>query len=288
MSWELLTTQHFNFCIIFITIFGAIIGSFLNVVIYRYPIQLMQEWNNACRMQLNQPLLETNEKFNLSFPRSHCTSCKKIIPFWFNIPIFSYLFLLGKCRYCRAPISCQYILVEIISAVLTVIVFMHFGISLIATEFLIFTYGLIVASFIDFNHQFLPDTITYILLWLGLITATQHYFTDPLQAIYGVIFGYLFLWAIAKGFIILRKKEGMGLGDCKLFATIGAWVGATALPNVLLISALLGLIISGILLLFKKINRNNPIPFGPYIATSGWVCVVYGNQLNAWMIQWIH
>lgn len=286
MNWALFITEHFTASVIFVAIFGAMIGSFLNVIIYRYPIMLMREWDNTCRGQLNEPTLKKQEPFNLCLPRSHCTTCKKIIPFWFNIPIISFLFLRGKCAYCRAPISLQYWLVEFISAIATVIVFLHFSISLLTFEVLIFTYGLVILGFIDFNYQFLPDLITYILLWLGLAVSTQRFFTYPFQAIYGAMIGYLFLWLIAKGYLLLRKKEGMGLGDCKLLAMIGAWVGATSLLDVLLFSTALALIISTVLLLFKKIEHHKPIPFGPYIAIAGWYTVVYGPQFSQWIARW--
>ena len=271
--------------IIFVALFGAIIGSFLNVVIYRYPIMLEREWDEQCLEQLKQPASKKSDTFNLCSPRSHCPHCKKQIPFWLNIPIVSYLFLRKKCAHCHAKISSQYFFVEIISALLSVIVFLHFSISLQTVEVLIFTYGLIVLSFIDFNHQFLPDPITYILLWLGLIVSTQHIFTSPTQAIFGAITGYLFLWIIAKLYIVVRKKEGMGLGDCKMLAMMGAWVGTMSLLNVLLFSTVLALIISLILMLFKKIEGAKPIPFGPYIAIAGWCTVIYGDQLMRWVMQ---
>lgn len=287
MNWALFISEHFTASIIFVAIFGALIGSFLNVVIYRYPIMLMRKWDDECRMQLNQPTLEKKETFHLCLPRSHCTQCKKPIPFWFNIPILSYIFLRGKCAYCRASIPLQYFFVEIIAAVLTVIVFLHFSLSLLGGEVLIFTYGLIVLGFIDFNHQFLPDPITYVLLWLGLIVSTQHYFTCPTDAILGAIIGYLFLWAIAKLYILIRKKEGMGLGDCKLLAMMGAWGGPGPLINILLFSTALALIISGILMLFKKMDGSKPIPFGPYIAIAGWCTIIYGAQLTQWVARCI-
>jgi leader peptidase (prepilin peptidase)/N-methyltransferase len=276
MNWSLLISEHFTASIIFAAIFGAIIGSFLNVIIYRYPIMLMREWDDECRTQLNLSLPNKKDAFNLCVPQSHCPQCQKHIPFWHNIPILSFILLRGKCAYCHVSIPIQYFLVEIIAAFMTAFIFLHFALTLQAAEVLIFTYGLIVLSFIDINHQFLPDPITYILLWLGLIASTQHYFTCPTDAILGAIIGYLFLWAIAKIYILLRKKEGMGLGDCKLLAVMGAWGGPGPLINILLISTLLAIIVSGILMLFKKMTADNMIPFGPYIA----ICdcrVVYCN-----------
>ncbi|MCX7121067.1 MAG: A24 family peptidase [Gammaproteobacteria bacterium] len=287
MNTLLFVSNHFIATIVFVLIFGATIGSFLNVVIYRYPIMLIHQWNNDCLAQLNQALPMKTEAFNLCVPQSHCPNCKKHIPFWLNIPIIGYVLLAGKCRLCRSPISLQYLLVEIISALLSVIVFLHFGISLPFFEVLLLTYGLIVLSFIDFNHQFLPDTITFSLLWLGLIVSTQHYFTSPSDAIFGTITAYVFLWGIAKLFLLLRKKEGMGLGDCKMLAMCGAWVGTTALLNIVLLSTVSALFVSLILLGFKKIDGGKHIPFGPFIAIALWYTVVYGPQLNFWIASWL-
>ncbi|OGT46831.1 MAG: hypothetical protein A3E82_05405 [Gammaproteobacteria bacterium RIFCSPHIGHO2_12_FULL_38_11] len=287
MNTLLFTTNHFYTAIIFVFIFGAIIGSFLNVVIYRYPIMLQHEWKNNCLEQLNLPVVANTKKFNLSLPRSHCPNCESQLPFWLNIPLLSYIFLLGKCQFCKAAISSQYFFVELISAILSVIIFLHFSISLQFWELLIFTYGLIALSFIDFNYQFLPDTIIFLLLWLGLIVSTQHYFTNPSSAIFGAIIGYVILWSVAKLFFIIRKKEGMGMGDCKMLAMCGAWVGTTALFNVLLLSTISALFVSIILLSFKRIQKNNPISFGPFIAIAGWYTVVYGIQLNLWISSWL-
>lgn len=285
MSLALFISNHYTEALILFFIFGAIIGSFLNVVIYRYPIMLMRQWDSECREHLNQTLSEKAAPFNLCVPRSHCPQCKKQIPFWFNIPIISFLLLRGKCAYCHQTISLQYFFVEMISAITTVIVFQHFALSLQTPMLLLFTYGLIALSFIDLDYQFLPDAITFLLLWLGLIVSTQHIFTDPTDAIFGAIAGYLILWLIAKLYLLIRKKEGMGLGDCKMLAMIGAWVGITALLNVLLISALLALFVSLILLLCKKMDINKRIPFGPFIAIAGWCTVLYGPTMTVWITQ---
>lgn len=272
--------------LILIFILGAIIGSFLNVLIYRYPIMLEHEWDRQCAEQLHQaPPASSAKKLNLCVPRSHCPHCKNQIAGWCNIPILSYIFLRGKCMHCHTSISPQYFIVEIISAILPVLVVMHFGLIPATYAIILLTWGLIALSFIDFNHQFLPDTITYILLWLGLIISTQYILITSEQAIIGAIIGYLFLWIVGKVYLLLRKQEGMGLGDCKMFAMIGAWVGAVSLLYVLLISTLLGLMISLILLLFKKINKSKPISFGPFIAIGGWCVIVYGNQITLWITK---
>ena len=185
-------------------IFGAVIGSFLNVVIYRYPIMLEYSWKRACHEQLNLPIPNNKKPFNLCFPQSHCPQCKKKIPWYHNIPILSFLFLYGKCACCGGTLSKQYIFVELLSALLTLVIFQHFSFTLPAVYVLLLTYGLIVMSFIDLNHQFLPDSLTFSLLWLGLMVTTT-----PKDAIFAVVMGYLSLWLIAKLFYALRKKEGL-------------------------------------------------------------------------------
>lgn len=277
----LFATQHLTITLIILFIFGAMIGSFLNMLIYRYPIMLERQW--ACEHEA-QPSLET---FNLCVPRSHCPKCKKTVAWWMNIPLLSYLGLRGKCFHCKAPIGFQYFLTELIAAITTLIVFVHFSFSLQFLEVLFFTYGLIALSFIDFNHRILPDTIVYLLLWLGLIVSTQHVFVDPTHAIYGAILGYSFLWVIAQGYAVFRKKEGMGLGDCKMLAMIGAWVGAQPIMDVILIAAVLALLVSIMLLARKSIHKQTLIPFGPFIAIAGWSVVIYGDFLARWIRVWL-
>lgn len=285
MNILLFFSDHAALTSTFIFIFGAVIGSFLNMLIYRYPIMLEQEWHRDCLEQLGQSISTKKNKFNLCVPRSHCPKCRKQLSWYCNIPILSYLFLRGRCWFCHAAIPLQYFFVEMISAVLSIIVFWRFGITFLGLDVLLFTYGLIALGFIDFNHQFLPDVITFLLLWLGLIVSTQHYFTSPSDAIFAVIIGYLFLWVIAKLFFLLRKKEGMGMGDCKMLAMLGAWVGTHALLNVVLLSSASALFVVGVLIIFKKCKAHNRIPFGPFLAMGGWCTVMYGPQLNQWVVQ---
>ncbi len=287
MNWILFFSMHNTTALIFVFIFSAMTGSFLNVVIYRYPLMLQREWTQECLTQLNLPRPEKTPTFNICLPNSHCVHCKKPLPFWFNIPIVSYLVLRGRCHYCKMHISIQYFLVEMLTSILSVLVILKLGFTVTALAVLILTWGLVVLSFIDFNHQFLPDAITYTLLWLGLILSTQHAFVSSTYAIYGALVGYLFLWSIAKLYILFRNKEGMGLGDCKMLAMIGAWVGLMSLVNVLIFSTVLALIVGIFLLAFKKIEQSNPIPFGPYIAIAGWSTVLYGDKLMQWIMRWI-
>lgn len=270
-------SQYFYVACIIVFIVGAVLGSFLNVVIYRYPVMLLHEYEKA----------EKSTPFNLFFPRSHCPHCKAIIPFYFNIPLIGFIALRGKCRNCHHGIALHYFVVEIMSALTTLFVFLHFSISLQAVELLVFTYGLIVLSVIDIHHHFLPDTIIFLLLWLGMIVSTQHIFTDPTQAIFGVIVGYLFFWIIAKLYYLLRKQEGLGMGDCKMLAMIGAWVGVASLLNVILIATTFALTMSIMLLLIKKIDVSKKIPFGPFLAIAGWVTVFYGSVMTSEMTQWL-
>lgn len=288
MDWIQLLSTHSLMSAIFIFILGATIGSFLNVVIYRYPIMLKQEWEAECMELLNQPSSASTDKFNLTTPRSHCPHCKHAIPFWLNIPLLTYIIKQGKCAFCHTKIAFRYFLVEMLTAFLSVIVFLRYGATPQTSILLILTWGLIALAFIDFENQFLPDPITYTLLWLGLLVSTNHLFISPKSAIFGAIFGYLFLFCIAKGYLLLRKQEGMGLGDCKMLAMIGAYVGITALTNVILLSTLSALLVSVLLLSTKKIEFNKAIPFGPFIAIGGWVTLIFNAQLINWILSWAH
>lgn len=287
MDWIFFFTTHVLTASIIIFIIGATVGSFLNVVVYRYPIMLKHEWHTECMLFLNKPLPKDSSTVNLFFPRSHCTHCKRTLPFWLNIPILTYLIIRGQCAFCHKEISIKYLLIELITAFLSVVVFLRYGITPQTGIMLLLTWGLIALSFIDFDNHFLPDSITHSLLWLGLFASTHHVFISPKSAIMGAIVGYLFLYAIAKGYVLLRKKEGMGLGDCKMLAMMGAFVGATSLLYVVLFSTLFALIISFILLMLKKIQFNKPIPFGPFIAIGGWLTLIIGPQFIERISLWI-
>ncbi len=267
---------HLALTLTLAAILGLVIGSFLNVVIFRYPKMLKKMWKAECQEFLKQPPARKPPKFNLIKPPSHCMKCKKPIKFWHNIPLFSYLFLRGKCAYCKANISPIYPVVEILTAVLSLIIVYYFGISWISLVALIFTWALITLSFVDFKEQLLPDTITLAMLWLGLFVNTFELFTTPESAILGALVGYILLWIVAKLFSVIRKKKGLGHGDFKMLAMLGAWLGISMLLNVLLTATLIAIIISAILLFFKKISRRKPIPFGPYLALGGLLTLIYG------------
>lgn len=288
MNWIYFFIAHPLVASIIIFFIGATVGSFLNVVVYRYPIMLKREWHAECMAFLNKPQPEHAAEFNLFLPRSHCTHCKRTLPFWLNIPILTYFVIGGRCAFCLEKIPVRYLLIEITTAFLSLAVFLRFGITPQTGVILLLTWGLIALSFIDLENHFLPDSITYSLLWLGLFASTYPLFISPKNAIDGAIFGYLFLYAIAKGYILLRKKEGMGLGDCKMLAMMGTFVGATSLLSVVLCSTIFALIISFTLLFFKKIQYHKPIPFGPFIAIGGWLTIIAGPQFIERMMLWPH
>lgn len=274
-------------------VFGAMTGSFLNVVIHRLPIMLKQEWTHECQAFLSEQAtstpaeLQKKEAFNLAWPSSHCPKCKHPIRALENIPIVSYLFLKGRCKHCRAPISVRYPIVEGISAGLTLGLAFVFGITWTLFFSLILTYSLIALSFIDFDHQILPDQITLPVLWLGLLLNTQSWFTSPTDAIIGATAGYLSLWLVYQTFKLLTGKEGMGYGDFKLLALFGAWLGWAYLPLIILISAFVGAIVGISLMVFKGHSRQTPIPFGPYLAMAGWIALLWGDTIQQYYLQFL-
>lgn len=241
--------------------FGLIIGSFLNVVIYRLPLMLQDE--------------TTAHKFNLAVPRSHCPHCKTKIPCWLNIPLISYLYLRGRCKHCHAKISWRYPFVELLSAIAAAAVAVHFHATWQCLAALFFTWTLIPLVFIDIELLLLPDPGTILLLWAGLLVNAFWLFVSPQDAIIGGILGYSSFWIIAKIFYLLRRVEGMGYGDFKLLAAIGAWLGWQQLPYVVLIASVSGLIVGGAVLLLKRRSLRQPIPFGPFIALAGWLALFW-------------
>lgn len=255
-------------------VFGLLVGSFLNVVIYRLPIMLSREWEKQCCEYLKQVAPIRSEVFNLLLPRSHCPKCNVQISWWQNIPVFSYIILRGKCSSCKSAISWRYPAIELLSSLLSVVVVLKFGTGLAALSVLILTWMLIVAVFIDFDHQLLPDNITFSLLWFGLLLNAYGVFITPRDAIIGAAFGYLLLWSIAYIFKLIRKVEGMGEGDFILLAAFGAWVGWQKIPLILFASALMGGIIGVAMIILKKDKLNTPIAFGPYLAIAGWLDII--------------
>jgi leader peptidase (prepilin peptidase)/N-methyltransferase len=259
------------------------VGSFLNVVIYRLPTIIKRQWSRECREWLSVEDKATNEAsrpFNLVTPRSECPKCGHKITAIENIPIISYLVLGGKCSECRAPISIQYPLVEALTAICSLLVAWHFGYSWQTAAALLLTWALIALSVVDLQTKLLPDSITLPFVWLGLIVNTSHLFTGLVSSVWGAVAGYLSLWSIYQLFRLLTGKEGMGYGDFKLLAVLGAWLGWQILPLIIILSSIIGASAGIALLLVKKHDRNIPIPFGPYLAIGGWIGMLWGTQLT--------
>jgi leader peptidase (prepilin peptidase)/N-methyltransferase len=266
---------------LFITIsviFGLMVGSFLNVVIHRLPKMMELEWHRNCK-ELQGEELQDEEKYTLAVPRSACPGCGHKITATENIPVISYLFLRGKCSACKNPISPRYPLIEVLTGVLAGLIAWHFGYSSLTVFAWLFAFALIALTFIDFDTQLLPDDITLPLLWLGLLYNLNGGFTDIQSAVIGAAAGYLILWSIYWVFKLVTGKEGMGYGDFKLLAAIGAWFGWQLLPAVILLSSLAGSIIGISLIVLARHGRSVPIPFGPFLALGGIAALFFGRQL---------
>lgn len=264
--------------IIVSTILGLMVGSFLNVVIYRLPKMMEQEWHNNC-LELQGKEIPAQPQFTLAKPRSACPHCAHKISILENIPIISYLILKGRCSVCKTPISMRYPLVEALTGALIGLVSWQFGYTTTTLFAWIFTFALIALTLIDFDTQLLPDDITLPLLWLGLLFNLNFGFTDLKSAVIGAIAGYLVLWCVFWLFKIIRGKEGMGYGDFKLLAAIGAWFGWKLLPAVILLSSTLGAIIGIALIVVTKRGKEVPMPFGPFLAIGGVAALFFGQQL---------
>ncbi|RKZ80044.1 MAG: prepilin peptidase [Candidatus Parabeggiatoa sp. nov. 1] len=302
---------------IVVGLLGLIVGSFLNVVIYRLPIMMKREWRVQCiqlltdeagnnsnhfwntrflkklgasKRQLRKIFRATslkpsvplhNNPFNLSRPRSHCPHCGHQITVLENIPIASFIWQRGKCTACHQAISIRYPLIEALSAILAIIIAWHFGFGWQLAFALVLTWALLAASIIDFNHQLLPDNITLPLLWLGLLCNSFGLYTSLEESLIGAIVGYLVLWSVYWLFKLATGKEGMGYGDFKLLAMLGAWLGWQAVPMILFISSLAGAVVGISLILLRGHDKNVPIPFGPYLASAGWISLLWGETLTA-------
>jgi len=266
-------------------IIGLLVGSFLNVVIYRLPLMMQRGWRRECIefLQLDAGTIQdenTEEPFNLVLPLSRCPGCKTPIKPYQNIPVISYLFLKGKCATCGCHISTRYPIIEALTALASIIVAWHFGYTPQAFFALILTWALIALIFIDVDHQLLPDSITLPLLWLGMCLSLFDLYTDAHASIIGAVAGYTVLWAVFHLFKLATGKEGMGYGDFKLLALFGAWLGWQYLPIIILLSSLVGAVVGVSMIIFVKHDHNVPIPFGPYLAAAGWIALLWGNDLN--------
>ncbi len=270
-------------------IFGLLVGSFLNVVIFRYPITLFREWESMAKDILTErgfkltppetPADNQPEKFNLVVPRSACPKCGHKITSIENIPVISYLFLKGKCRKCQSPISIRYPFVELLTGVCFALTANHFGFGWPLAAALVITAYFIAMSFIDIDHQILPDTMTLPLVWFALLCAFSSVFIPLYDAVIGAMVGYLSLWSIYWLFKLLTGKEGMGYGDFKLLAVIGALVGWQQVALVVVLSAFVGAIVGGSLMAIQGKGKETKIPFGPYLAAAGWITLLWGDSI---------
>lgn len=272
-------------------IIGLLLGSFLNVVIYRLPLMMEREWKSECRLILELDTAEassppdantdTDPAFNLAQPGSHCPNCNSAIKAWQNIPVISYLLLKGQCSNCGTGISARYPIIEAITGIMSGVIAWQLGATPQTIAALFFTWCLISLTMIDADHKLLPDQITLPLLWAGLLVNSLGLFVPLYDAVWGAIGGYLSLWSVYWAFKLLTGKEGMGYGDFKLLAALGAWMGWQSLLVIILLSSVVGAVIGSIMLIANKQGRNTTIPFGPYLAIAGWITLLWGDQIIA-------
>ena len=262
---------------------GLVVGSFLNVVIYRLPVMLDRDWRRQARQQLSlpEPAETAPARFNLVAPRSSCPGCGAPVKAWQNIPIVSYLLLRGRCASCGMKIAVRYPVIEALTGILSALAAWKFGYGMACVAALLLTWSLIALAVIDLDHQILPDIITLPLLWLGLgfTLVSDAAFTDLRAAVIGALAGYLSLWSVYHLFRLVTGKEGMGYGDFKLFAALGAWLGWQMLPVIILLSALVGALTGIALIVIRGRDRQLPIPFGPFLAAAGFVALLWGPQI---------
>ncbi|MCU7937755.1 MAG: A24 family peptidase [gamma proteobacterium symbiont of Bathyaustriella thionipta] len=282
-----------NFFLVSVFLLSLLVGSFLNVVIYRLPIMLKREWQSDCVTFLSdefksekssyhfpEAVNNETEPFNLSIPRSRCPACGHQITALENIPVISWLFLRAKCSQCGSAISIRYPIIELSTALLSVLVAYYFGVQWLTLALLFLTWALIALTMIDFDTQLLPDNITLPFLWLGLLISLLRISEVSLEnSVIGAIAGYMSLWIVYQLFKLITGKEGMGFGDFKLLAVLGAWAGWQALPLILLLSALVGAVVGISLILFLGRDKNIPIPFGPYLAAAGFISLLWGKPI---------
>ena len=263
----------------FVALLGLLVGSFINVIVYRLPIMLERAWQSS---ELPNEL--PTEAFNLAVPRSHCPSCAQQLSVSENVPVVSFLFLRGRCRHCKSRISAHYPLVEIAASVASILVAMTFGFTASTLAFLAFAWFLLALSLIDLDHHLLPDDLTLPLLWLGLLVSAFNLGLPGVSlfdAVIGAAAGYITLWSLFWAFLLVTGKEGLGYGDFKLLAALGAWLGWQAILPVLLLASLAGAAIGLILIVFGGRERSAPLPFGPFLAAAGFVMLIWGPQVLA-------
>ncbi|MGX9461534.1 prepilin peptidase [Shewanella sp. A14] len=289
---------------VFITIsfvFAATIGSFINVVIHRLPVMMKREWQSECNFYLNEYHPDIvkqvgNErlnkaidpypaKYNLVVPGSACPKCKANIKPWHNLPIWGWLSLRGKCANCKTAISVRYPIIELLTGILIATLAWHFGPTWQFFYASILTFFLVALTGIDLDEMLLPDQLTLPILWLGIMINLKGIYASPEDAIIGAAAGYLSLWSVFWLFKLVTGKEGMGYGDFKLLAVFGAWLGWQMLPLIILLSSLVGAVVGITMIIAKKLNKGNPIPFGPYIAAAGWIALIWGQDILNWYLS---
>lgn len=265
-----------------------LVGSFLNVVIIRLPKMMENEWREECNRLLNNTPAEItgSEKFNLVVPRSRCPECGHKITALENIPVLSYIFLAGKCSGCKSPISIRYPIIESLSALIAVTLGIYYGLTPQLFPAMLFSWTLLSLSVIDLDHKLLPDDITITFLWIGIFINMFGIFTDLQSSVTGAIMGYGVLWIVYMLFRIITGKEGMGYGDFKLLAMLGAWLGWQQIPLIIILSSMCGAVVGLGLIVFYRHDRTNPIPFGPYLAAAGWISMLWGHDITGFYNQW--
>jgi len=267
-----------------VTVMSLAIGSFLNVVIHRLPKMLERQWRDELS-ELNGQEVAAGPRYNLLVPRSACPACGHAIGALENVPLISYFALRGKCAGCKARISPRYPLVEALTGVLSGYIAWRYGFTWQTLALLVFVWSMIALAFIDLDTFYLPDDITLPLVWAGLLANMGGLFVDLQSAVIGAIAGYLALWIVFWGYKLATGKDGMGYGDFKLLAAIGAWLGWKMLPVVILLSSLVGAIVGISLIVFARHGRNVPIPFGPYLVLGGLIALFWGDQLLHYYLQ---
>jgi leader peptidase (prepilin peptidase)/N-methyltransferase len=271
-----------------IAVFALVVGSFLNVVILRLPVMMDRAWRRECKHMLEAPPLgggTSQEPISLAFPPSTCPGCGHRIRSWENVPVLSWLALRGRCSSCHEPISVRYPVIEAVTAIASVVVALRFGVDWKLPAALALTWALIALTVIDIDHQLLPDNITLPLLWAGLVINSTALFVPLHEAMWGAVAGYLSLWSVYWAFKLLTGKEGMGYGDFKLLAALGAWMGWKAIPLIVILSSFVGAVLGLTLILVAGRDRNIPIPFGPYLAIAGWIVLLWGDALSGAYLQ---
>ena len=295
MQFITLLQENMTLALVVFGLLGLCVGSFLNVVIHRVPLMMIYGWRQECSQFMTeqtdipaehaQPIMDivaADQPITLSRPSSRCPHCAHKIKWYENIPLISWLVLQGRCSECKAAIGLRYPLVELTTALLSALVIYKFGVDAAGLSALILVWTLIALTGIDFDTQLLPDRLTFPLAGLGLAVNSQSWFVSPTQSIWGLLLGFLSLWIVVKVFYLITKKHGMGQGDFKLLAVLGAWLGPMMLPLIILLSSLLGSIVG--IILMKKQGESRPFAFGPYIAIAGIVALLYGADIVSWYL----